>query len=326
MDTRSAGYSSAGARTSQVALGRALTTVGWIIRIPALLLVIGPFLVPSPELATMLGMGRVETTIALFPIKVGIGVVGAAAFWLSHGILIAGKRRRSQVITSFSGLAGTRYVLYLRPFTMDSAMKNPPSEGILYGLPAPGIGLTTEAHLVSQFQHLGRVVAVGQPGEPQPLVGADRGYPRPDRWQDAVRELIRGAHAVVLFASPSEGTTWEYIEALRSISSPSRLVLLVQDNQTYNDFRTSVGRAHADRADSPPLPHLPAIEPRPGGNAEVPQFPIIGVVTFDDTCRAQFTWVSYSAAAKSNSLARQRRVLRDTVDPFLQHLPPVSPG
>ncbi|MER8073779.1 hypothetical protein ABTZ59_36775 [Streptomyces sp. NPDC094034] len=66
--------------------------------------------------------------------------------------------------------------------------------------------MTQEDFLVRQFKGLGRVIAVGQPDERLPLLGAERGYLPVDNWQDTVSDMIQGAHVVMMSAAPGPGT------------------------------------------------------------------------------------------------------------------------
>lgn len=49
--------------------------------------------------------------------------------------------------------------------------------------------------MVWQFRSLGRVIAVGQPGEHLPQIGAERGYLPLDDWKDTVSNLIQGTRS-----------------------------------------------------------------------------------------------------------------------------------
>jgi hypothetical protein len=96
-----------------------------------------------------------------------------------------------------------------------------------------------------------------------------------DDWQDTVRGLLRGAHAVLISAAPGPGTVWEFIQALRTVAPP-RLVLLVYGNPAdYDAFRTAAAREHAARSAGEPaawpaLPRLPDL-PAPPADRRMPR-------------------------------------------------------
>jgi hypothetical protein len=215
----------------------------------------------------------------------------------SYRVLSRGKQHRVRLIDSFGQLDGTRYILYLRPFTLDPEMAQFPHEapGSFSRSPLELPGLTQEEFLVSQFAHLGRVVAVGQPGERLPLPGAERGYLPVANWQNATSRLIKAAHVIVVFAAPGPGTVWEFTEAVRTVA-PMRLLLLVYNGPSeYDAFRAAVAQEYATRfaesaATWPPPPQLPDL-PSPTRHVKGLKwdFPLKGIVSFDKEWRASFT-------------------------------------
>ena len=106
--------------------------------------------------------------------------------------------------------------------------------------------------MTRRFRRFGQVVAVGRPGERLPLLGASRGYLPLDDWQGPVSMLIKGARVVLLLIGPSDGTVWEYVEAVRLLE-PARLVLLVDcDLPAYYRFRALADAEYARRSSADP--------------------------------------------------------------------------
>ncbi|MFI6694657.1 hypothetical protein ACIBLA_23420 [Streptomyces sp. NPDC050433] len=220
---------------------------------------------------------------------VGIVTSGWLVFYAARGLLVRGKQHRTRTVTSFDQLKGERYVLYLRPFGLDSQMAAAPPEapGSWSRSPFELPGLTTEEFLTGQFADCGRVVAVGQPGERLPLLGAERGYLPLEDWQNTVSQLIQDAHVVLMSVAPGPGTVWEYAEALRTIP-PERLVLMVCCNVAdYNEFRSAAAQKYAARkaeeggstwAPLPALPDCPVIHTASKRDWELP---VRAFVTFD---------------------------------------------
>ncbi|AWW39307.1 hypothetical protein [Streptomyces cadmiisoli] len=194
----------------------------------------------------------------------------AFVFGAGRGLVVRGKRDTADLVEGFGQLTGTRYVLYLRPFSQDEDMARLPDDvtgggGNEYFFLVSG--LTHEEALVRRFRKLGRVIAIGMPGEPLPLPGAERAYLPLDDWKDTVSGLIGGAYVVLLSAGPGPGTVWEFTEAVRLLP-PERLVLLTYcDPAAYDRFRAAVKEEYARRSRSepgapdtghwPPLPELP---------------------------------------------------------------------
>jgi hypothetical protein len=221
---------------------------------------------------------------------------GIALFHKGRRVRVLGERLRSETIRSFDELSGQHYVLYLRPFDLDEQTAELPTEPPSRWW-ASDFNLsrrTYEEDLVRWFEDVGRVVAVGRPEEPLPLVGAQRGYLSHDEWQDVVSRLITGAHVVVLAVGPREGTVWEFNEALRR-TDPERLVLLVYHRvEAYDQFRSMVRAEYNKRSRSEPgpwpsLPDLPGYPPVRHSGRRSWDYGLKGVITFDSAWRATFT-------------------------------------
>ena len=61
---------------------------------------------------------------------------------------------------------------------------------------------------------LGVAIAIGQPGERLPKLGAIRAYYADDEWQAAVLEWMQRAHLIAIVAGASHWTLWEFKQAL----------------------------------------------------------------------------------------------------------------
>ncbi len=262
-------------------------------------------------------------------------LAGGVFFGSSFHLFRRGKQHRARVITSFDELDGSSYLLYLRPFAIDPGMASRPPEapGALFRSPFELPGLTVEQFLIRQFAPLGRVVAIGEPGERLPQLGADRGYVPVDDWQDTVSGLIRGAHAVLISAAPGPGTVWEFLQALHTVP-PARLVLLVYGTPAdYDAFRAAAAREYAvrsaaDPAAWPPLPRLPDFPGPPTRTKGLTwDFPLKGIVTFDDDWRASLTRFDPDVP-RVRWVWTLRRLVRRELEPVLgplSQLPPAQP-
>lgn len=82
----------------------------------------------------------------------------------------------------------------------------------------------TEERLVAALKGLGPTIALGRPGEPQPMLGAARLYVEDEDWQRAVLHFMDRAVAVVAVVGPTEGLWWEIGAAIKHVP-PQRLLL-----------------------------------------------------------------------------------------------------
>lgn len=108
-----------------------------------------------------------------------------------------------------------RDILYLRSFSADTQTSK-------------RVGwLTEEEQLVKALAPLGRVVAVGRPGEALPNVGASRLYFTDAEWKERVGELIRTASLVVIRTGSTAGLTWEVQRVVQAVP-PSRVLIIAE--------------------------------------------------------------------------------------------------
>jgi len=80
--------------------------------------------------------------------------------------------------------------------------------------------------LVASAQPFGPVVAIGQPGERVPPIGAFRRYYEDDAWQGAVQQMLRGAKFIVLSVGDTPSVGWE-ISKVRDLGLLDRTVFVV---------------------------------------------------------------------------------------------------
>jgi hypothetical protein len=125
-------------------------------------------------------------------------------------------------------------VLYLRGFVEDiltAESLGTPTDLLGVFLNLFRLPLTEEEHLVRALGAFCPVVAIGQPNERLPTLGARRHYIDQANWQDSIQRLMRRARLVVLRIGSDEGLLWELDVALRTVSR-ERLVLLIPSFET----------------------------------------------------------------------------------------------
>jgi hypothetical protein len=124
-------------------------------------------------------------------------------------------------------------VLYLRSFRADELTSHT----------VPGRTFaayrTDEQQITRAFRTFGPVLAIGQPGEPLPMVGAARSYVSGDEWQQVVLEMIKKASLIVIAAGEGAGLMWE-IEQVVAWVAPEKIVVFIPfGKERYDSFRSA---------------------------------------------------------------------------------------
>lgn len=128
-------------------------------------------------------------------------------------------------------------VIFLRSFRSESSLK--PSEvpkvyrdgmigALLWALLRP---LNFEERLCCDLNRIGPVVAIGQPQDNLPRLGAARTYVKSSMgddkaWQLKVTSWLNRCSAVCLLAGSTQGLHWEFDQVIRSLS-PTRIILII---------------------------------------------------------------------------------------------------
>ncbi len=115
-------------------------------------------------------------------------------------------------------------IVYLRPFGADSAKITKRMSSRVRISPRERIEKTYEERLARALRKIGPFVAVGDPAERLPLLGAARMYAADEDWQTTVDELIGHARVVLLHAGEGEGFTWEVRHVIER-GAPQRAIL-----------------------------------------------------------------------------------------------------
>jgi hypothetical protein len=124
-------------------------------------------------------------------------------------------------------------VVYLRSFEVDDVTANA-SDRCLFAADVV-VAVTAEEQVARAFTPVGPFVAVGQPGEVLPYLGAVRVYAG-EEWRQVVLELLGRARLVVLCAGLGAGLRWELDQVRRHVP-PERVVLLATlDAADYEQF------------------------------------------------------------------------------------------
>jgi hypothetical protein len=165
------------------------------------------------------------------------GLAGALTVTLTAAVVTLGRRLKSQTLESILERDKRPPVVYLRPFKTDQQRASPLARK------------RYEQVLARPFRKVGPFVAVGDPTERLPQLGAARTYADDVEWTDTVADLTARAGVIVLQAGQSEGLGWE-IEHVLGLHQPERVLvaLPVQGSrgeptreEAYNAFRRAFG-------------------------------------------------------------------------------------
>jgi hypothetical protein len=177
--------------------GRLLSIAGWIVVFASVLFIIIPLnFVESLEN---------EVVILLFLVP----LLFATLKMYSWGISLITKGRQKRLPGAVEILEDTDQpvMLFLRSFKDDDLIdfatvlsKNPFERSI---------PVRYEERLAKVFRTVGSVVAIGQPGEPEPRTGALRLYVSNEEWQNAVLYMMERAIIVIITVGRTQSLRWE---------------------------------------------------------------------------------------------------------------------
>ncbi len=117
-----------------------------------------------------------------------------------------------------------------RPSVFRSKLRRHPS----FGAWLIGGYSSYEERLAHALRKLGPVIAIGDPRETLPALGADRLYVADTEWQSKVVELLGRAELIVLMVADTDGLAWEAQQVV-SLVDPDRLLLAVPVNTKVSD-------------------------------------------------------------------------------------------
>jgi len=176
----------------------------------------------------------------------GVGfVVYAVSLWL----FTLGRRMRISGAERVLAEDARPPIVYLRPFGTDRAEIARRLSSWVRISPREGFEKTYEQRLARTLHEIGPLVAVGDPTERLPLLGAARTYAPDESWQETVDELTGRAGVVMLHAGESEGFAWE-VHHVVALNAPERVILSLpldagrkepSRQERYDAFRRRLG-------------------------------------------------------------------------------------
>jgi hypothetical protein len=149
-----------------------------------------------------------------WPIVVGTAFGGLAS-WLFRRAARAAQPQAASVLANDPRPP----VLLLRSFADDGMLVDQRIKVLI----DQQVTIRFEEAMSAWLSDFGPFIAVGEPGESLPQVGAARAYLSKDEWQSAVQGWISQASFIVMIAGASEWVRWE----LRQIMSKGRMAELL---------------------------------------------------------------------------------------------------
>jgi hypothetical protein len=134
-----------------------------------------------------------------------------------------------------------RHLVYLRSFAADATWFDSPLD--LFWLLVHGARYETyEWSLAKAVRDVGPLVAIGEPGEKLPPLGAARLYVDGDNWQRVVEELVDRSQLVILRAGLTPGFWWE-LKHLVEKCDPQKVVIYLPKRDRGGLYRELRERA-----------------------------------------------------------------------------------
>lgn len=300
----------------------------------------GTFLSVLGALSFIAGVSRTRTILSPLgvtePLWYRVLVVGAVIAFGAASLLGGrrlrrrGRRHSVPVVRTMADAKRGPYVLYLRPFTSDvkgAAMPHAFSRFQQVGGSLVNTSTRTVEEGISRaFNRLARVIAVGQPDEALPLLGAARLYLPLNDWQPTVASLIDDARMVLLAAGTSEGTLWELRQCLQRRAPQTLLIAIYTDKSEYDAFREKADVIFQEEADG--------LRPGPGADRRPTRLPLCpprsdshsvkwvplprGYIRFDADWTPHLIWFDPTSVRGWTEEARHRRMNREQLVPFME--------
>ena len=177
--------------------------------------------------------------------------VGSVVFVISLALVTRGRRMRVGGAERVLAEDLRAPIVYLRPFGVDGAAIASRMSSRARISPRMGFEKTYEERVARTLRKVGPFVAVGDPTERLPLLGAARMYAGDEEWQETVDELTDRAGVVLLHAGEGAGLAWE-VHHVIGLDAPERVILSLplhakrkepSRQERYDAFRRRFGDA-----------------------------------------------------------------------------------
>lgn len=176
----------------------------------------------------LLGLGTAPNSPLDTGLILRLGALTGGIVLLMAAILVrrAGLRVQGSAATRFGADSSRDDILLLRSFRDDMlhirAIDVPLAKlGVLLGYRT-----RFEELIATTLLSLGRLIAIGKPGEPVPPLGATRTYVADDRWQEEIENTARRVGMIVMIAAGTRGFEWE-LGLLRRLNLLHKALILL---------------------------------------------------------------------------------------------------
>lgn len=171
--------------------------------------------------------------------------IAVSVFPVSLALVTVGRRMRVRGAEGVLATDARAPIVYLRPFSADRAEIATRWSSRVRVSSRGAQEKTYEERLARTLRKVGPVVAVGDPTERLPLLGATRMYAADEDWQETVDELTARAAVVLLQAGEGDGFAWE-VHHVIELDAPKRAILSLplaakrkapSRQERYDEFR-----------------------------------------------------------------------------------------
>jgi hypothetical protein len=160
---------------------------------------------------------------------IGTGIILPPLMVTSAVLIMRGRRMRAKNAERVLEGDPRPPIVYLRPFDVDRVNR----EVIA---PDSFRGKTAEQVMERAFRDVAPFVALGDPTEELPELGAVRLYADDAEWQEKIKDLTKRAGTIILYAAgDSDGLAWE-VQHVVSLERPERIVLVRGRINDYDLF------------------------------------------------------------------------------------------
>ncbi len=167
-------------------------------------------------------------------------IVVSGILWLAYKVYFHGRVLEQTVKTSEKLNDTRKPLLYLRSFKDDNPGYT--LKKYLKGIVIPyyfnKVLFPPEEALMKALDPIGPLIAIGQPGEQNPDIGADRFYSDPEglKWQKDVSRMLEVANVVILRAGTTWGLKWEFHKTFKEVDPENILIYVDLKKRKYNSF------------------------------------------------------------------------------------------
>lgn len=157
--------------------------------------------------------------------------IGLVMVMLSGILFVRAAQAEQPSIERVRAVDKRKPVLLLRSFRDDQLLA---PERRRYGPFVVNSVRRFEQQIADSFQEVGPLIAIGEPGERLPQLGAARSYLADDKWQAAVLGWIEEAMMIVMIAGTTEWIRWELHRILEKGRDPHLIILLPPDRSRFS--------------------------------------------------------------------------------------------